>query len=488
METETVLPGKLKEIQEALENNNRNKAARLLTEQAKELPEETVHRLGLAQLAATIGETATTRFYATHAVAGDSSSNTALKAATLLADVGDYPNAIKMATRVVKTAKDFAPGWNVLGTLQAQQGNFAEAEESLKKAIFIQPKSAIHWLELATIHTFTPDDPLVRDILKLQNSMAATSPMNQGAYLYALSKVFFDLGETDQAWQATNTAATIMNQVSPYEKDRNNENVAGIIGAIQQNTFGQLKQSPDASNRAIFIFGNLRSGGCLVQRMLVGHPEVTAGDSTGLFSLAAASLNGISSQDLLEIQTKYENPWRDMAAAYYHMAKSRFGAEGRIVDRTMSQGRLAPIIHQAMPKAPLIWVRRNIEDTALSQFKTCFPSGGRWSFDQKNLGEHLALEEKLYEAIAPALGNALLTVNYEDMVANPEAERARIFAHCGLAASPEVVAPHEVQDNPVISSSVAALQKPIHANAIGNGARFSQQMEVFRQAYTAVKA
>ena len=488
METETVLPGKLKEIQEALENNNRNKAARLLTEQAKELPKETVHRLGLAQLAATIGETATTRFYATHAVAGDSSSNTALKAATLLADVGDYPNAIKMATRVVKTAKDFAPGWNVLGTLQAQQGSFEEAEESLKKAIFIQPKSAVHWLELAAIHTFTNDDPLVRDILKLQGNMASTPAMNQGAYLYALSKVFFDLGETDQAWQALNAAASIMNQVSPYEREKNNESVENVINSIQQNTFSQLKPSPDVSNRAIFIFGNLRSGGCLVQRMLVGHPEVAAGDSTGLFSLAAASLNGVSSNDLLELQSKYDNPWRDMAAAYYHMAKSRFGAEGRIVDRTMSQGRLAPIIHQAMPKAPMIWVRRNVEDTAFSQFKTCFPSGGRWSFSQQNLGEHLALEDNLYAAIAPALGDALLTVNYEDLVANPDAERARIYAHCGLANSPEVIATHEVKDNPVLSSSVAALQAPIHAKAIGNGARYSQQMETFRQAYSAAKA
>ncbi|ACT58594.1 tetratricopeptide repeat-containing sulfotransferase family protein [Hirschia baltica] len=488
METETLLPAKLKEIQEALENNNRNKAARLLTEQAKDLPEETVHRLGLAQLAATIGETATTRFYATHAVAGDSSSNTALKAATLLADVGDYPNAIKMAHRVVKTAKDFAPGWNILGTLQAQQGQFAEAEESLKKAIFIQPKSAIHWLELATIHNFTPDDPIVKDLLKLQSTIGSTSQTNQGIYLYALSKMMRDLGETEQAWHALNVGANLMNKAAPYDKENNRKNVDDILASIRQNTFAQLKPSPDTSNRAIFVFGNLRSGGTLIQRMLVGHPDVAGGDSTGLFSLAAATLKGVSSEELLQLQSKYENPWRDMAAAYYHMIKSRFGAEGRIVDRTLAQARLAPIIHHAMPKAPLIWIRRNIEDTAYSQFKTCFANGGRWSFNQENLGEHLAQEEKLFEAIAPSLGDALLIVNYEDLVANPEAERARIYAHCGLDASAEIQPTHAVPNNPIVSSSIVGISKPIYTDAIGKGAANAQYMSAFKTAYAAAKA
>lgn len=488
METETVLPAKLKEIHEALESNNRNKAARLLTEQAKDLPEETGHRLGLAQLASTIGETATTRFYATHAVAGDSSSNTAIKAATLLADVGDYPNALKMANRVVKTAKDFAPGWNVLGTLQAQFGQFSEAEESLKKAIFIQPKSGVHWLELSSIHTFDEKDPLAKQLLGLQGVMTTTSPANQSVYLFAVAKMLSDVGQTEQSWQALTTAAELMKKTNSYDAVGNQKSVESVLATLSQNTFAQLKPSPDASNRTIFVFGHLRSGGTLVQRMLTAHNDVVGGDSLGVFSLAAASLEGIAPEDLTTLQAKYENPWRDMAAAYHHMIKSRFGAEGRVVDRTMAQARLAPLIHHALPKAPMIWVRRNLEDTAYSQFKTCFANGGRWSFDQKSLGEHMASEEKLFAAIAPALGDSLLIVNYEDLVSNPEAERARIYAHCGLENAADIPATHEVKNNPIVGTSVYAISQPINAKAIGNGARFSQKMEAFRAAYTAAKA
>ncbi len=488
METETVLPAKLKEIQEALENKNRNKAARLLTEQAKDLPAESVHRIGLAQLAATIGETATTRFYATHAVATDSSSTTALRAATLLADVGDYVNALKMANRVVKTAKEFAPGWNILGTLQAQFGMFEEAEESLKKAIFIQPKVAVHWLELASFHKFTNKDPLAAEMLKIQSAMATTSRSNQAIFLFAISKMLDDLGEQQQAWHALSNACVMMEKSVQYDKEGNDKSVNAILTSLAQNTFSQLKPSPDTSNRTIFVFGNLRSGGTLVQRMLMGHPDVAHGDAMGLMSLAATALQGIGPEELLDVQTKYENPWRDMAAAYHHMSKSRFGAEGRIVDRTMGQARLAPLISHAMPNAPLIWVRRNLEDTAYSQLKTCFASGGRWTFNQETMGHHLAQEEKLFEAISKALGEKLLVVNYEDIVADPASQRARIYAHCGLSADAEIKETHTLTNNSVLTSSVYDVNQPINSDAVGSSKGFSQHMDTFRAAYAATKA
>ncbi|MFC7291204.1 tetratricopeptide repeat-containing sulfotransferase family protein [Hirschia litorea] len=488
METETVLPAKLKEIQEALENKNRNKAARLLTEQAKDLPEETVHRLGLAQLAATIGETATTRFYATHAVATDSSSTTALRAATLLADVGDYVNALKMANRVVKTAKEFAPGWNIQGTLQAQFGMFEEAEESLKKAIFIQPKVGAHWLELASFHQFTKSDQVAADMLKIQSTMSSTSPSNQAIFLFAISKMLEDLGEQEQSWHALSNACGHMHKIVQYDHAANTKSVDSVLASLSQNTYAQLKPSPDTSNRPIFVFGNLRSGGTLVQRMLVGHPDVSGGDTMGLMSLAATALTGIGPDELVGVQSKYENPWRDIAAAYHHMVKSRFGAEGRIVDRTMAQARLAPLIHHVMPNAPLIWVRRNLEDTAYSQLKTCFASGGRWTFNLETLGQHMAQEEKLFEAISQALGDKLLVVNYEDIVADPQAQRARIYAHCGLTADADIAETHTLTNNSVLTSSTYAINQPINTNSVGNSEQFSKHMDAFRTAYANTKA
>lgn len=487
METETVLPAKLKEIQEALENQNRNKAARLLTEQAKDLPEDTVNRLGLAQLAAAIGETATTRFYATHAVAGDTSSNTALRAATLLTDVGDYTNAIKMATRVVKTAKEFAPGWNVLGTLQAQHGLFEQAKESFEKAIYVQPKNAVHWLELSSFHKFTAKDPLVQEMLSQQPAISSMSDTNYSLLLFAIAKMFDDLGENEKSWQAYTQANELMSPSRVFDEAGNTKSLESVFQSVEQNTFAHLKPSPDASNRSIFVFGNLRSGGTIVQRMLVGHPEVTGGDTTGLFTLSATALKGLSPTDLQEVQSKYENPWRDFAAAYHHMIKSRFGAEGRVVDRTMPQARLMPLIHHVLPKAPLIWVRRNLEDTALSQFKTCFATHARWSFTQESLGKQLAGEEALFEKILPSLGNSVLVVNYEDLVSNPEAERAKIYAHCGLSPVSDAPATHTLTQNPVIGTSVYKLNQPLNTNSIGKSAKYAEGMQTFKNAYNQAK-
>jgi tetratricopeptide (TPR) repeat protein len=482
MTTETALPSKFEEIQEALKAKNRNKAARLLAEQAKELPEGVQHRLGLSQLAQQIGESTISRFFASHAVAADQGSANLLKAATLLADSGDLKGAYKIAQKVVTVAKDFAPGWNIKGTLEIQLGDREKAAESLDKAIFIQPRSAAHWLERAYLKTYTQEDEFVGKLFGAQQLMASTQEGNKALYVFALAKVAHDLGDYDTAWGAMQQANAMMSKVAPYDVEADLVSAQNILNTLSSDTFSKLKPSGDTSDRSIFIFGGLRSGATLVDRILVGSPNVVGGGSINLFALAAATLEEATPEKLVEIQSKYESPWRDMAVSYNHMIKSRFGAEGRVVDRTLSQSRLAPLIHHVLPNAPKIWVRRDINALAVSQYRICMPQGGRWSTNQASLAKHLALEEKLFQAIAPKMGDKLLIVNYEELVADPAGQSARILAHCGLANYEGAATPPRLT-TPALTSSVFAGNLPIHANAVQPKEEYLSKMEEFKSAF-----
>ncbi len=478
---------RMADINSALENRNRNKAAQLMAEFGRDLPEGVADRLVLANVAQNLGEAAFTRFFASHALKAQDGSDTYLRAAGFVAASGDMATALKYAQTVVEKAKDFAPGWYMLGTLQLQMGDFDAARESLRRALFIQPRAGLTWLALTGTKQYTPDDPEVRDLLDLQNAMNTTAPDNVATYLNGLGKVLDDIGQTDEAARAWSQAASVLASITPYDADADRKGALDAVASVTANTHANLKPSDNASNRPIFVVGIRRCGATLVEQILCSHPEVAEGGDVNLFARAATSVEALSPEGLQTLETKWQSPWRDIGASYTHMIKSRYGAEGRVVDRSLSNTRLTPMIHHVLPNAPIIWVRRNADDTALSAFTTCFTFGARWSFDQQAMAKHFALEDLLFERLAPTLGDKLLVVNYEDLVRDPANQIPRMLAHCGLADNPACHSPHETRRAIQITSAFKAHQ-PINTNSVGRAQRYQELMAPFREAYAREKA
>ncbi len=485
METETKpnpANEKFQEISEALEQRNRNRAARLLADCAKAMPEAPQDRIGLATVAARIGESAIARYFATHAAQGEPGSAILLRAGGLLADSGDFAGATKLALRTTEMAKDFAPGWHLNGALQAQMGQIDEAKESLKRAIFIQPRMGAAWLELARIHTFTKDDPLVAQMIQARSPMSSTAPDNQAHFGFAFAKMLRDLGDLQNFWNAVEQSNRLMKTAQPYEKDADTKSAEQVLDLIAKNGSSQLKPAGEPFDRGIFVVGMPYSGCDLVEQILVSHPQVAGGGELNFFGRAATALEDMSVEKITELQTKWENPWRDVGVAYQHMLKSRFGADGRVVDRTIAQTRLTPLIHHVCSGSPIIWMRRNANDVAFECYANHFNGVARWSYDQSDLAHHMALEDKMFSAIAPTLGDKLLVVEYEKLVSAPQAEIARILSHCGLPDDPAPYAP-EKKIHPIQTASILSVRKPIDASDVNCSQPFTAAMTTFQTAY-----
>ena len=77
-----------------------------------------------------------------------------------------------------------------------------------------------------------------------------------------------------------------------------------------------------------------------------------------------------------------------------------------------------------------------------------------------------------------------MTIQYEDLVADPESWIARIAQHCGLTVEPEMMRFHETR-RAVLTASVDQVRQPLHNKAVEGWKQYELQLRPFFEAYRA---
>ena len=113
------------------------------------------------------------------------------------------------------------------------------------------------------------------------------------------------------------------------------------------------------------------------------------------------------------------------------------------------------------PNSPVIWLRRAPVDCAWSAYSNWFAKGLGWSWSLEDIARHFLVEDRLFAAWRHLLGQRLLVVQLEDLVANSREIIAQILRHCGLADEAACYAPH-ANSGPVATVSAWQVRKPIN--------------------------
>jgi hypothetical protein len=175
----------------------------------------------------------------------------------------------------------------------------------------------------------------------------------------------------------------------------------------------------------------------------------------------------------------------DIGRDYLAMLEQRFGSNGRIVDKTLNHSRFLGFILHALPKAKVIWLRRDPQDTAISCFRSFFGTGTiPWSCSLADIGWHFRLKDDLYAHRTRVFPDRILTVPYEELVTDPAAWITRILGHVGLDLEPAALTPH-LQKRAVRTVSVAQVREPISAASVGAARKYRAHLRDFVAAYAA---
>ncbi|WP_417469009.1 sulfotransferase [Maricaulis sp.] len=399
----------------------------------------------------------------------------------LMANCGQVAPALDRA-RSLRRAHGDQPSLNhLIGVLAAQMGESDAAIEALRAALERAPLSGASWIILVSAKPVTADDADYKRLESLRPDFAGQPPEAHASLLFALAKCRHDIGAHDDAFRDYQAGAAIMQTLRPCQSGAASALARQVIHEFDRAEPG-LRPSQCRSDRPILVTGLPRSGTTLVEHILTSHPAVSGGGELNLLSAALAPVGQLSMAAARRFEGAGQDGWTGIGNTYLDMLNARFGPEGRIVDKSLNTAPMTGLIRHVLPDAPIIWIRRNPEDAALSCFRTWFSQGMEWTWSLTDIAAKFRAEDRLYHHWFGLYGDAILTVEYEALVAEPAAQIARMLAHCKLDAHPGLEEFHQTR-RAVTTASRGQVRQALHAGSIDSARHYRQQMEVFRAAY-----
>lgn len=352
-----------------------------------------------------------------------------------------------------------------LASTQRMLGAAEDAEVCLDRAIDLDPSDGAAYLARTALRRQTPERNHVEELkVALSRAGNAEAKVSIG---YALAKEQEDLGYYPESFASLASTSQLHRAGIAYDA----ASEIGLIRRLGELDYDSLPNSGEATERnspnPIFIMGLPRSGTTLVDRIVTSVPDVRSAGETNVLAAElwrVATNSGRPADPNAAIVEAIGRSAGQIGANYLKSFANRFA--GRFTDKTPGNFLFAGLIKAVLPGARMICLRRNAMDSCYAMYKMLFPGAYPFSYDLGELADYYVEWDRLIDGWEKRLGDAWLTVHYEDVIRNPESTMRRIVAHCGLPWHDDCLRFHELSA-PVTSASAGQVNRPLHGESVG---------------------
>lgn len=189
-------------------------------------------------------------------------------------------------------------------------------------------------------------------------------------------------------------------------------------------------RAPAVRDSPVFVVGFPRSGTTLVEQMLDAHPGLQAMDERPFFYMLSEQLDEQGFRVPQDLGKLDQGDCDELRRGYLMLGCSKVQRrwDARLVDKNPLNMLWLPLIHRLFPTARFVFVQRHPCDALLScymqEFRSAVLAVMSATLEQAARGYVMALQHWLHhvEVFKPSV----LTIRYEELVANLEAETQRI--------------------------------------------------------------
>ncbi len=322
-----------------------------------------------------------------------------------------------------------------------------QPEEAFRLALSLESRGMTSPISAATLlrvsHRFNYSDQalaITERILRRDNLLGSDIQ----TLCFAAGKLLDKLGRYDEAfgyYQKANNSVQI-----PYDHEDNRACFDHLISTFTRETIAGFPRATNEDHRPVLIVGMPRSGTTLTEQILASHSSVHGAGELRDIKLLAAGDGSAADPGYLNMLQRLTPAYLDHLANKY-LDKLDTLAPGalRVTDKRPHNFLHLALIHLLFPKATLIHCRRNPIDTCLSIYFQNFSWTHSYASDLESLGRYYLEYERLMEHWAQALDKPILTVQYEETVADQEGMTRKLLAHCGLEWDDACLEFHEVK-------------------------------------------
>jgi tetratricopeptide (TPR) repeat protein len=400
----------------------------------------------------------------------------------LMHETDRYEEAIDLLERALKKRPDAPEALNFYGVALKSVGRLDEAREQILKALRINDGMYGAYANLNDLVDFSQGPG--EELFNRMDAIFQSVPNKEADFMlplhFAYAKALEDRGEHPRALEHYITGGRMKRAQLNYTESETFGFFDGIREAFPKSLFENRKFDGIDDTRPTFIIGMPRSGSTLVEQILASHPDVYGAGEVKYLSRGLSQL-----RDRFPSLPKYPAMISKVTPAqlgivgkgYLDALSNGAGDAKRITDKLLTNYFFVGLINLIFPNAKFIHTMRDPVDTCLSGFTKLFKDDMPHSYDLGELGRYYGKYRELmkhWEEVLPE--GRLITVQYEDVVADTEKEARRLIEFLELPWNDKCVDFHK-SDRPVKTASVAQVRKPIYKTSVKRWTKYGDKLQ-----------
>jgi tetratricopeptide (TPR) repeat protein len=396
--------------------------------------------------------------------------------ADLRAQMNDLSGATVLYERILASEPNDAGSYLKYAHFLRGAGRRTESIEALRRAIALYPTAGNAWWTLA--HYF-PEELTEQDEAQIRAGLETGALRNpdRGFLQLAVSILDNRRGNRQGAFEAITSAQVLLSAGTSYDPASLTRHVDELIDAYTPDLFERLEPRGSNSHSPIFIVGMPRSGSTLLERILGQHSQIEAVGELPVIPrlVASGQADGTPAYRSLLPDSLMGDKLAEMADWYLERSQEyRHTDKPHFTDKYNGNWIRAGLIRLMFPKAKILDIRRNALDCCWAVFRSVLV--GDYAHDQQNLGRYYTDYVRLMDAMAAASPSHVLTVRYEEIVADVESQARRILDFLGLDFEPACVDFH-LSAAPVSTASSEQVRRPINSESIGSAEPYRRWLQ-----------
>ncbi|MEM6514423.1 MAG: sulfotransferase [Pseudomonadota bacterium] len=430
-----------------------------------------------------------------------------------LTSIGQQNRAKEAADKAAKNLPDDPFLADIVGVIYSRTGYHELAIPFFEKAVSLEARPANFHYNLAASLQFLGDfdeaslaykRTLERDATAYRAWSSLVGLKRQTAddnHLDALTALFDQLhDDADATLHLGHAIAKTLEDLSEYEqsldwlhKAKRLKLAAQADGSMVFDDYFAAAQSPIEPRKdtarpedPIFVVGLPRTGTTLIDRILSSHSQVTSVGELNVFPGLIKEATATRSNMVMDAETLAKASEVDLAqvgALYLDATRELSRGARRFVDKMPLNFFYAGLIHQALPNARIVALRRGAMDSCLSNYRqllTVQHSYYGYTYDLAATARFYRQFDELMSYWRENLpSERFLEVHYEDVVFQQETETRRLLEFCGLDWEDDCLRFHE-NKAPVSTASSVQVRQPLYSGSIGRWKRYGDKLEGLR--------
>ena len=390
----------------------------------------------------------------------------------LYSDMRRPERARDMFEKSLAIAPRYIPALFNLAGLLEEQGERSRAIELFERILAIDPH---YWDALSRLANARRierhDDPL---FAALKSAVAATGdePQSREGLLFALGKALDDVGDYDAAFDAYRQANELGRRLrGRYDPGRAERGIASMLARFDEYWLSQAETTCEES--PIFICGMYRSGSTLVEQILAAHGAVQMGGELDVLPALLAERLQPFPQRLADVTP---GELSAVADEYLSTLRQLFPDASHVTDKRPDNVLHLAVIRAMFPAARIVLTRRELRDNCLSVWFQQLGAPLSYATDLADTAHYYRLQERLLERWHALFGENIFTVDYDELVSDPEPLLRALLEFLGLPWD-EASLEFQRSRSQVKTASLWQVREPLHTRSSGRWQNYQTHIE-----------